>query len=732
MNQIKPGSLLIDVSSGLLAGAMTLTISISMAALIFSAPANALLPLGIAMALISAVITGIAINLNSSWKQMVAGPQSTSSVIMAIGIGTIYSRTAASYPSDTIQCTILCFVILSAFVVGITLFLLGRFRMGRMVRYIPYPVLGGFLSGTGWLIVTSAYTVMSGHPPAGQEVHALFAIPQLLRWLPGVGLALLLLLFTRSNRHILRLPAVLLAATALFYAVLWAMDIGIDEAARLGFVLKPYTARPIDAYLVLFNFTTVPSSLLLEQSWTVITMVVIVSISILLNASSLEMITQHDMDLDRELRAAGIGNVASAICGGLVGYQMLAPSACIYIGGGRSRLASLMPAVLCALVLLWGGHFLQYFPVALIGGYLMYIGFLFLYRWLYQSFFYLRTVDYGIIVVIFLTIVAIGFIEGLLVGILTAILLFTFDYSKLDVVNSTLSGQTHRSNVERPESDSRLLDREGERIQILCLRGYLFFGSAYTLFLKIKKQIGLHASKGTYYLLFDLHQLQGIDASALYYFRKMIQFVEKKEDVFLILTQISADLERSLKRLGIFSLCEGSVKVFKDLDRGLEWCENQVLNRFRDKTSVSTTAVEPLDQIFQKQAHVERFLYHLLQIELPAGEFLFRKGDPSQELFYLGAGQLSVVRERENQNWVRYRKIGPGAIVGEMGFYTRQQRSASVIATHTCQIFSLDQERFQQMHDQNPEIAFQFQNYLIQLLSKRLNQKTSEITNLLY
>jgi SulP family sulfate permease len=173
-------------------------------------------------------------------------------------------------------------------------------------------------------------------------------------------------------------------------------------------------------------------------------------------------------------------------------------------------------------------------------------------------------------------------------------------------------------------------------------------------------------------------------------------------------------------------------RIFQDLDRGLEWCEDQILNARPEEGPIRPPTVEMLEKIFTGPEHVERFARYLKPIELPAGEFLFRRGDPSNEMFFLEAGQLSVVRERENQHSVRYRKIGPGAIVGEMGFYTRKRRSAAVVATEACRIYRLDETGIRQMQTREPAIAFALQNYLIQLLSKRLNQKTSEITNLLY
>ena len=90
--------------------------------------------------------------------------------------------------------TVVAAITLTSLLAGVFFWVLGWLRQGSLVRYIPYPVIGGFLAGTGWLLFQGGLGVMSDASLTLAHLPTLFQADLLLRWLPGVVLAVGLLL----------------------------------------------------------------------------------------------------------------------------------------------------------------------------------------------------------------------------------------------------------------------------------------------------------------------------------------------------------------------------------------------------------------------------------------------------------------------------------------------------------------------------------------------------------
>ena len=93
----------------------------------------------------------------------------------------------------------------------------GRELSGGLVRFLPYPVMGGFLAGTGWLLTTGGIGMMV-NPSISP---GLFLPPMLLRWLPGLILGAVMLLAVNRLKGPLVLPGIFAGAVVLFYAIAW-------------------------------------------------------------------------------------------------------------------------------------------------------------------------------------------------------------------------------------------------------------------------------------------------------------------------------------------------------------------------------------------------------------------------------------------------------------------------------------------------------------------------------
>ncbi|MFQ5929659.1 MAG: SulP family inorganic anion transporter [Acidobacteriota bacterium] len=733
MREMRPNNWVPDLFLGLSSGALTVTQSITMAALIFSGELSAHLPAGIGMALIGACLVGAIVALKASFPLTIAGPQSVSSVIIALSVSAIAASLSSVGSSEQIFPTIFVFVVLTSLLVGLFLFILGRFHLGTLIRFIPYPVVGGFLAGTGWLLCAGSIRVMTGEALRLEKLPQLFQSDWVVLWLPGLIFAFVLLVTLRLSKGVWVLPSLLLGAVVLFYLTLWIGNISLDQASSRGMLLGPFPGRGLWQPVSLSALTQVNWPLLLGQTMSVMTIMFVVAISLLLNATGLELATQSDIDLDRELRAAGIGNIAASLGGGLVGYQFLGFSVLNSKAGAGSRLVGLLSAALCAAALVLGAPAVSYFPKPVVGGMLLFLGLSFLVEWLYDGWAKLQRPDYLLVVTILFFIATVGYLEGVGIGVLIAMVFFAVNYSRVDVMKHVLSGETHRSNVERPGSQQELLQKKGGQILILRLHGFLFFGSANTLFEKVRQRIdaGGPGQEPVRYVVLDFQLVKGLDSSAVLSFLKMKQLAQAKHMV-LLFTNTSANVHRQLVRAGFFEAVDSVSSSFPDLDRGVEWCENKILESQDVATAGPLSFSMLLSEIFPGQEdHARRFVSYLEELEVPAGHFLFRQGESAGDLYFIASGQLSALLESTGGEPIRLRTMGSGTLVGEMGLYTAAARSASVKAEQPSTLYRLSSEKLNEMQEHDPEVASAFHRFVARLLASRLGQKSKEVQVLL-
>ena len=199
--------------------------------------------------------------------------------------------------------------------------------MGKLARFIPYPVIGGFLAGTGYLLIKAAVSFMAGFTISFDNLSLLISSQMLIKLLPGIIIALIMFFLSKTNRHLILVPLIILCSICLFYSGLWVMDVSHETALKLGIVMQ---INPGEYFSLLNISNIIPEldySIIFEHKWTIFSIIFITSIAMLLNLSSLELIIKDDIDLDKELRLCGTGNIVSGIFGGIVGYQMLGPSA---------------------------------------------------------------------------------------------------------------------------------------------------------------------------------------------------------------------------------------------------------------------------------------------------------------------------------------------------------------------------------------------------------------------
>src|SRR5260221_11296027 len=180
----QPRLLLSAVTSGVISSVILIIVAISFATLIFSGPLQFYVPRAIGFILFGTVVISGITALTSSFPSMVSCPQVNPAAFLAAIAGVITAGAVGS--RDQAAATLVATIIISSLLTGITCILLARFHLGNLVRYIPYPVIGGFLAGVGYLLVLGSFSVLADEPFDLLRLSHFFQPELLIRWLPGV------------------------------------------------------------------------------------------------------------------------------------------------------------------------------------------------------------------------------------------------------------------------------------------------------------------------------------------------------------------------------------------------------------------------------------------------------------------------------------------------------------------------------------------------------------------
>src|SRR5262249_44629678 len=149
------------------------------------------------------------------------------------------------------------------------------------------------------------------------------------------------------------------------------------------------------------------------------------------------------------------------------------------------------------------------FPRPVVGGLLLSLGLELLVEWVYGARLKLTRIDHALVLVILAIVAFYGFLVGVGAGVVIACVVFVYSYGRQRVVRHAFTGATHRSNVDRPGPQQRFLQEQGERVTILTLQGYIFFGTASRLLEQVRRGMEAPAVGGARFLVLDFRQVTG-------------------------------------------------------------------------------------------------------------------------------------------------------------------------------------------------------------------------------
>jgi len=724
-NQVK-SNIVPSIIAGVIGGIIKIVAAMAFSALIFTGTLAAYLPQGIGIVLFGFLLFAVISTFTSSYPVNINTPQDIPIAIIALIATTVMATNGKDWDAETTFQFIFVTIALTSILVGIFFFILGTLKLGKLVRFIPYPVVGGFLAGTGWLIVKFAFIMTAGMGLSLDNVVSLFDQATLHKWFPGLIFGLIMLISSRYTKHYLLIPVLIAIGITSFYAIMFFYGFSYTDLESNGYLLGPFPEGGLFQGLPLKYLSDFKWSIFLEQLPAIGTMMILNSISVLFNYSGLEIIIKKDLDLDQELKTTGIGNIIAGLGGAPPGHLSLGGTLLSISIGSKSKLTNIVIALLCALTLFFGSEVLSFFPRIILGGLLFNLGLSFLVDWLYSTWSRVPKTDYTIILLIFLVIGTVGFLEGVITGLLMSVVLFVVSYSKVEIIKHELTGKTFHSNVERSESLKKIIDDSGDQTLILPLQGFIFFGSANRLLERIKLHLQSQNEKNLKYLVFDFKQVTGVDSSTINSFNKL-RILAELDNFQVLFCNLTPQIISQFEAEGLFADSMDLFLKFDDLDHGMEWCEEQIIS---ETTISSNKQKEEIDEIKLFEEKFADLLIYFESKDINQNTTFIEQGNDPEGLYFIKSGRVTV-ELRSSNNKIRLKSMGTGTVVGEVSLYLKTQATASVISNTACKTYFLSHENFEKLNKEDPERAAELHTYIVKLLSDRLAKSNATIQALM-
>ena len=250
-----------------------------------------------------------------------------------------------------------------------------------------------------------------------------------------------------------------------------------------------------------------------------------------------------------------------------------------------------------------------------------------------------------------------------------------------------------------------ILEGLAERVQILRLNGFVFFGTARGLLERISRRAQAGPIR---FLLLDLRRVTGVDASGVFAFRK-IALLAEASGFEVVFADASDRVQSQLQRGGLVAT-DGVVRFEPDLDHALQRCEDELL-------AEAPPRPRPRDGFAELPPHLEPYLERR---SIPEGAVLIHQGDAPDDVFVLESGRLRVEWATSDGGRVRLNTVRPGVMVGEVALYTGLPRSADVIAEVPSVVLTLSRASIQRLETEEPATAAALHRWLATTLAVRL------------
>ncbi len=414
----------------------------------------------------------------------------------------------------------------------------GLFGIGQYIALVPYPVISGFMSGIGSIILILQIGPLVGLPAKSEGILAnLQAIPEFVSGfspeatlLGGITIALMYATPAQISRFIPPQLLALFAGSLGAYYFLPGVPLIGDVPEGFPSVITPVFHQ--DALTIM-----VESALVLA---------LLGSIDSLLTSLVCDNMTRTQHDSNRELVGQGIGNMVAGFFGGLPGAGATMRSVANIRTGGRTPISGALMALVLLAILLGLGPLAEQIPLAVLAGILFKVGMDIIdWRFLRHLLDAPRT-DVFIMAVVLLMTVLIDLITAVGVGLVLASLLFVKRMADLELANLRLITAPSK-HISLDQEETAILERNLGKIVLIHVDGPMSFGSAKNMVRRLENVQGFNNFSS---VVLDLSDVPAIDGTAALAVEDMLAMIQAHQQ-HLFFTGMHAGVRKVLDGMGV-------------------------------------------------------------------------------------------------------------------------------------------------------------------------------------
>jgi SulP family sulfate permease len=427
-------------------GALTSTIVALPFALAFGVTSGA----GASAGIYCAILTGLFASLFGGTNQQISGPNTGLTVAMVA----ILTSFVAQSPDNGIAAA---FTVVS--LAGLFQMLFGFFKLGKYFILVSYPVISGFTSGIGVLIILSQIEPLFGRTLVELQP----SLSTLTSTNTLLGLACLLVLFIWPQKYSRVVPAsiIAVAGATMFY---------VFSGAEMPVV------GAIASELPSFRMPIWDNALASEMIKSALLIATLSTLDSLMTSLTVDSITNELHDSDQELVGQGIGNMVAGLFGALPGGGATMRTVTNLRAGGTTPLSGILHALFILAIVLWAGEYTAYIPVAVLAAILMHVGISIIDWNFLKRLHQVPLFSVGLMISTMVMSVAFDLVTAVLVGVFLANLVTIRRLSEIQLDNIKLCTAKEAEHLSAPEK--QLLEAMDDSVLLLNISGPIGFGVA--------------------------------------------------------------------------------------------------------------------------------------------------------------------------------------------------------------------------------------------------------------
>ena len=621
------------------------------------------------------------------------------------------------------------------FLGGVFQTLFGLVRLGSLIRFTPHPVMAGLQNAAAALL----FLVQLGDVCGFDHNIPFKAVFGHLAEVKPLSLAVALITFVvmwKARAITTKIPSLLVGlgvGTALYFVLVLA-GFGAQLGPVIGLpvaVESPTPYRAIGDLTHLGDFAELLPFIISGA----FALALVAAMDALLCAKIVMPADAKKVDGDRLLMRLGVGNVLSACFGGITSGINIGPSLANRAFGAKTSLSVLINAAILLLMSSVLFPVVSYIPRVVLSATIMVIAVQHVDPWSIDLVRRIRTsasrqrglmlLDLLVVAVVATLSVTINIALAVFLGIVIAIALFVARMSRSNIRRQYNCDKIHSRKARTPE-ETTLLEKRGGDILVLELQGVLFFGSAEMLSDDIERA----SAAGMRTIILDLRRVTEIDATGARILTDIQASLARKNQHLALALAKNSQTAARLSEAGIIEAI-GTSCVFEDIDRAMEWAEDELIRTGGKDTKSDEIPLASVDLLSTlTSAEREAIERHARRQTFPRGKIIFREGDPGQELFIVTKGRASAYLKQVNGGEIRLATFAPGTIFGELATLDAGPRSASVVADDDVICYVLSDQQFAALAKDAPSVAIKLLSGLGRELSRRLRRANQTIHQL--